>query len=194
MYACAIYRHLFFFLKFVSLNDGFIISLLWSFNKREEDFPSLKEYNDYLEEVEDMSKSVEFLDIWEFLSTSSCHSKFENKIDRIAFVKAANLIEGIDVPTIEAKIARYQEENAEQIMINRARKVHQKNLCLPLKNLQIFFSSQSRAIKFVIQWPFISISEFHRNNKILFLLPFSWLLALFVHTDCVLSCASLMSI
>lgn len=26
------------------------------FNKREEDFPSLKEYNDYLEEVEDMSK------------------------------------------------------------------------------------------------------------------------------------------
>ncbi|KAE9462541.1 hypothetical protein C3L33_05550, partial [Rhododendron williamsianum] len=26
------------------------------FNKREEDFPSLREYNDYLEEVEDMSK------------------------------------------------------------------------------------------------------------------------------------------
>jgi CDK-activating kinase assembly factor MAT1 len=33
------------------------------------------------------------------------------------------LIEGIDVPLIEAKIAQYQEENAEQIMINRARKV-----------------------------------------------------------------------
>lgn len=26
------------------------------FNKREEDFPSLRDYNDYLEEVEDMSK------------------------------------------------------------------------------------------------------------------------------------------
>lgn len=25
------------------------------YNKREEDFPSLREYNDYLEEVEDMS-------------------------------------------------------------------------------------------------------------------------------------------
>lgn len=36
---------------------------------------------------------------------------------------AFNLIEGIDVPAIEAKIAQYQEENAEQIMINRARKV-----------------------------------------------------------------------
>ncbi|CAL8172799.1 hypothetical protein PRUPE_7G266400 [Prunus persica] len=54
------------------------------FNKREEDFPSLKEYNDYLEEVEDMN-----------------------------------------VPAIEAKIAKYQEENAEQIMINRARKAEE---------------------------------------------------------------------
>ncbi|OVA15505.1 Cdk-activating kinase assembly factor MAT1/Tfb3 [Macleaya cordata] len=59
------------------------------FNKREEDFPSLREYNDYLEEVEDMTFS---------------------------------LIEGIDVAAIEAKIAKYQEENAEQIIIARARK------------------------------------------------------------------------
>nr|XP_048324726.1 uncharacterized protein LOC125418142 isoform X1 [Ziziphus jujuba var. spinosa] len=63
-----------------------------SFNKREDDFPSLREYNDYLEEVEDMT---------------------------------FNLIEGIDVPAIEAKIAKYQEENAEQIMINRARKAEE---------------------------------------------------------------------
>lgn len=62
------------------------------FNKREEDFPSLREYNDYLEEVEDMT---------------------------------FNLIEGIDVPAIEEKIAKYQEENAEQIMINRARKAEE---------------------------------------------------------------------
>jgi len=33
------------------------------------------------------------------------------------------LIEGIDVAAIEARIAKYQEENSEQIMINRARKV-----------------------------------------------------------------------
>ncbi|CAL0311739.1 unnamed protein product [Lupinus luteus] len=62
------------------------------FNKREDDFTSLREYNDYLEEVEDMT---------------------------------FNLIEGIDVAAIEAKIAEYQEENAEQIMINRARKAEE---------------------------------------------------------------------
>ncbi|TKY50120.1 CDK-activating kinase assembly factor MAT1 [Spatholobus suberectus] len=63
--------------------------LAQKFNKREDDFPSWREYNDYyLEEVEDMT---------------------------------FNLIEGIDVAAIEANIAKYQEENAEQIMINRAR-------------------------------------------------------------------------
>uniref|UniRef100_A0A1D1ZFA1 CDK-activating kinase assembly factor MAT1 n=1 Tax=Anthurium amnicola TaxID=1678845 RepID=A0A1D1ZFA1_9ARAE len=62
------------------------------FNKWEDDFPSLKEYNDYLEEVEDMT---------------------------------FNLIEGIDVPAIEAKIAKYQEENAEQIINSRARRAEE---------------------------------------------------------------------
>ncbi|PIA65144.1 hypothetical protein AQUCO_00100559v1 [Aquilegia coerulea] len=62
------------------------------FNKREDDFPSLRDYNDYLEEVEDMT---------------------------------FNLIEGIDVATIEAKIAKYQAENAEQIINSRARKAEE---------------------------------------------------------------------
>ncbi|KAH7853718.1 hypothetical protein Vadar_005896 [Vaccinium darrowii] len=62
------------------------------FNKREEDFSSLREYNDYLEEVEDMT---------------------------------VNLVEGIDVPIIEASIARYQKENAEQIMNAQARKAEE---------------------------------------------------------------------
>eukprot|EP00252_Welwitschia_mirabilis_P022915 TRINITY_DN6349_c0_g1_i1.p1 TRINITY_DN6349_c0_g1~~TRINITY_DN6349_c0_g1_i1.p1 ORF type:complete len:195 (-),score=50.59 TRINITY_DN6349_c0_g1_i1:183-767(-) len=62
------------------------------FNKREEDFPSLREYNDYLEEVEDM---------------------------------VFKLIEGVDVPAIEAKIAKYQEENAEQIIVSRARRAEE---------------------------------------------------------------------
>ncbi|CAL9054644.1 unnamed protein product [Musa banksii] len=62
------------------------------FNKREDDFPSLKDYNDYLEEVEDMT---------------------------------SNLVEGIDVAAIEAKIAKYQEENAEQIINARARKAEE---------------------------------------------------------------------
>ncbi|PAN25569.1 hypothetical protein PAHAL_4G311000 [Panicum hallii] len=59
------------------------------FNKTQEHFPTLKDYNDYLEEVEDMT---------------------------------FNLIEGIDVEAIEAKIARYQKENAEQIFLSRAKR------------------------------------------------------------------------
>ncbi|KAH9303168.1 hypothetical protein KI387_014751, partial [Taxus chinensis] len=62
------------------------------YNKREEDFPSLREYNDYLEEVEDMT---------------------------------FKLVEGIDVLDIEANIAKYQEENAEQIINSRARKAEE---------------------------------------------------------------------
>lgn len=62
------------------------------FNKREEDFPSLRDYNDYLEEVEDMT---------------------------------FNLIEGIDVPAIEEKIKKYQQENEEQIINARARKAEE---------------------------------------------------------------------
>ncbi|ONK77654.1 uncharacterized protein A4U43_C02F9070 [Asparagus officinalis] len=62
------------------------------FNKREEDFPSLREYNDYLEEVEDMT---------------------------------FNLIEGIDVAAIEAKIEKYRKENAEQIANAEARKAEE---------------------------------------------------------------------
>ncbi|XP_059648633.1 uncharacterized protein LOC132294699 [Cornus florida] len=62
------------------------------FNKREDDFPSLREYNDYLEEVEDMT---------------------------------FNLIEGIDVPAIEAKIEQYRKENAEQITNALARKAEE---------------------------------------------------------------------
>lgn len=69
------------------------------------------------------------------------------------------MIEGIDVPAIEAKIAKYQEENAEQIMINRARKVLQKKKksmfpsekstnCFPEKWEQYLFASQGHTIKF----------------------------------------------
>ncbi|KAK0571360.1 hypothetical protein LWI29_014682 [Acer saccharum] len=62
------------------------------YNKREDDFPSLREYNDYLEEVEDM---------------------------------IFNLIEGVDVQAIEEKIKQYQKENAEQIIVNQARKAEE---------------------------------------------------------------------
>ncbi|EYU22818.1 hypothetical protein ABFS82_03G113400 [Erythranthe guttata] len=62
------------------------------YNKRVDDFESLRDFNDYLEEVEDM---------------------------------IVNLVEGIDVPAIESRIAQYQRENAEQIMIAQARKAEE---------------------------------------------------------------------
>ncbi|XP_020205039.1 CDK-activating kinase assembly factor MAT1-like [Cajanus cajan] len=58
----------------------------------QDDFPSLKVYNDYKEEVE---------------------------------VMILYLTEGIDVAAIEEKIAKYQEENAEQININHAREAEE---------------------------------------------------------------------
>ncbi|KAH8505060.1 hypothetical protein H0E87_012345 [Populus deltoides] len=67
------------------------------FNKREDDFPSLREYNDYLEEVEDM---------------------------------IFNLVAGDDVAATEVKIAEYQEENADLILINHARKAEELALAM----------------------------------------------------------------
>lgn len=41
----------------------------------------------------------------------------------IPFVTVFDLVDGINVEAIEEKIKKYSQENAEQIMINRARKV-----------------------------------------------------------------------
>ncbi|KAJ6382196.1 hypothetical protein OIU77_030782 [Salix suchowensis] len=67
------------------------------FNKREDDFSSLEEYNDYLEEVEDM---------------------------------IFNLVAGDDVAAFEEKIAEYQNENADLILINQARKAEELALAM----------------------------------------------------------------
>ncbi|PPQ74207.1 hypothetical protein CVT26_004498 [Gymnopilus dilepis] len=55
------------------------------FNKRRDDFPDLRSYNDYLEEVEDIT---------------------------------FNLINDIDIPQTEARIAKYRAENAALIELN----------------------------------------------------------------------------
>ncbi|KII88717.1 hypothetical protein PLICRDRAFT_54545 [Plicaturopsis crispa FD-325 SS-3] len=55
------------------------------FNKRREDFPDLRSYNDYLEEVEDIT---------------------------------FNLINDIDIPQTESRIAAYRAENAALIQLN----------------------------------------------------------------------------
>jgi CDK-activating kinase assembly factor MAT1 len=58
------------------------------FNKRREDFPDLRSYNDYLQEVEDMT---------------------------------FNLINDIDIPETQARIASYRKENAALIELNQQR-------------------------------------------------------------------------
>lgn len=58
------------------------------FNKRREDFPDLRSYNDYLQEVEDIT---------------------------------FNLINDIDIPETQARIAAYRKENAAFIELNQQR-------------------------------------------------------------------------
>ncbi|KAI0256489.1 CDK-activating kinase assembly factor MAT1-domain-containing protein [Lactifluus subvellereus] len=62
--------------------------LVKEFNKRREDFPDLRSYNDYLQEVEDIT---------------------------------FNLINDIDIPETQARIAAYRKENAALIELNQQR-------------------------------------------------------------------------
>ncbi|CAN7032773.1 unnamed protein product [Brassica rapa subsp. trilocularis] len=84
------------------------------YNKREEDFPSLKDYNDYLEEVECMGLVSLTCFPPYILSTNVYYYIFHSTV--------FDLVDGINVEAIEEKIKKYSQENAEQIMINRARK------------------------------------------------------------------------
>ena len=70
------------------------------------------------------------------------------------------MIEGIDVPAIEAKIAQYQEENAEQIMINRARKVLEKEYYVSAPNFCHFYPIQVAEIYILC----LSINAMEKNN------------------------------
>lgn len=92
---------------------------MYRYNKREDDFPSLREYNDYLEEVEDMSKNSNHPNYQSYWDSNCKRAILTWKL----YIAVFNLIEGIDVQAIEEKIQQYQQENAEQIMINQARKV-----------------------------------------------------------------------
>jgi CDK-activating kinase assembly factor MAT1 len=81
------------------------------FNKRREDFPDLRSYNDYLQEVEDTSKG-------HLIVLSPGH--FLNK--RNAFLHPAfNLINEIDIPETQARIVAYRKENAALIELNQQR-------------------------------------------------------------------------
>lgn len=96
------------------------------FNKRKDDFMDLRSYNDYLEEVEDISKfpSLQYIHLFKFT---------------LAF----NLINDIDIPQTEARIAAYRVENAALIELNTQR---EEQNALYLKE-QEEFERQQREIR-----------------------------------------------
>jgi len=81
------------------------------FNKRREDFPDLRSYNDYLQEVEDISKSHPPL------SYPHPHHFSKHTRQNAAF----NLINDIDIPETQARVAAYRKENAALIELNQQR-------------------------------------------------------------------------
>ncbi|KAI0282179.1 CDK-activating kinase assembly factor MAT1-domain-containing protein [Russula aff. rugulosa BPL654] len=90
------------------------------FNKRREDFPDLRSYNDYLQEVEDISKSHLILP----LSHPMFFTNNDNNKNAYHFRvcnKAFNLINEIDIPETQARIVAYRKENAAFIELNQQR-------------------------------------------------------------------------
>lgn len=78
-----------------------------SFNKTEEDFGSLRDYNDYLEEVEEISNSF-----------PPSLPPLETIFSTLTSLIATNLISSTDVSQTELKILAYQTENRELIALN----------------------------------------------------------------------------
>ncbi|CAE6432667.1 unnamed protein product [Rhizoctonia solani] len=82
------------------------------FNKRLEDFETLQDYNDYLEEVETIGKLTWFR-FYPRCSYSYVHAT------------AFNLVNDIDVAAMEAKIAEHRAANAALIEQNEQREVQE---------------------------------------------------------------------
>ena len=88
------------------------------FNKRREDFPDLRTYDDYLQEVEDLSKSHLILHLSHPIYRKN---KITNNFLFLPRTQAFNLINDIDVPETQARIAAYRKENAAFIELNQQR-------------------------------------------------------------------------
>ena len=90
-----------------------------SFNRQANDFPGLQEWNNYLEEREDISKQY-------FLASAVRHIHDHGSLgDTTGLHAVMNLAEGIDVSATESKVAAYQQENYQEILENQTRQVNQ---------------------------------------------------------------------
>jgi CDK-activating kinase assembly factor MAT1 len=90
------------------------------FNKRREDFPDLRSYNDYLQEVEDISKSHLILPLSHLMFFTN-NDNNKNAYHFRVCTKAFNLINEIDIPETQARIVAYRKENAAFIELNQQR-------------------------------------------------------------------------
>lgn len=81
-----------------------------SFNKKQSDFSDLKEFNDYLEEVEDISERMPQPPTTLYRTLVSCFPS--------CVAAAFNLINSVDVQETEARIKAFQQANAALISKN----------------------------------------------------------------------------
>ena len=103
-----------------------------SFNKREDDFPGKKEYDDYLEEREDISEallcSCGSLPLGRRPAARVSANGRLHQLSRCPLCPpnaVFNLTEGIEVEEMERKIREYRLANADNILQNEARRVSQ---------------------------------------------------------------------
>ena len=97
-----------------------------SFNRTESEFASVNEYNDYLEQVEDMSaRPRAALRRTRLRGQGVPLSALAAPPSRAVF----NLVNRTEVVATEAKISAYQAANAESITANRVRRVRVFALC-----------------------------------------------------------------
>eukprot|EP00958_Prasinococcus_capsulatus_P015985 scaffold1754_cov355-Prasinococcus_capsulatus_cf.AAC.7 len=104
--------------------------LVWvasSFNKNEEDFDTLDEWNDYLEETEDISTWRQPQHHRPQLRGPAAAPAHANAPPRVLFVGRCgavyNLANDIEVAQTEQKLAAYYKANQEDIAMRNARRV-----------------------------------------------------------------------
>lgn len=92
-----------------------------SFNKGEDEFGSARDYDDYLEQVEDIGAPQRWRERAASGGGFRCRCAFW--LTSGALLAVFNLCQRIEVPATEARIAAYQAANADSITANRVKRV-----------------------------------------------------------------------
>lgn len=87
------------------------------FNKREDDFTTKQDFDDYLEEREDISEQAHVLSLLHDALRAPGHSAEPCPLSGDAVF---NMVEGIDIQDMERKVDEYRRLNADSIVRNEA--------------------------------------------------------------------------